>query len=63
MKDGRPFSEPALVAMHLNGGFTKVLLERTGEVGIDRDIPTESIPVHLRAIGSRILLVGSIPNA
>ncbi len=58
MKDGRPFSEPALVTMHLNGGFTKVVLERTFGDAIYRDIPTESIPVHLRAIGSRILLVG-----
>ncbi|WP_280242199.1 hypothetical protein [Nocardia abscessus] len=44
MKDGRPFSEPALVTMHLNGGFTKVVLERTFGEGIAWDIPTEPFP-------------------
>ncbi len=59
MKDGRPFRQPARVAMHLNGGFTKVVLEGvTGESGIARDIPTRTVPLHLRAIGTRILLVG-----
>ncbi|MFE7719066.1 hypothetical protein ACFU44_08475 [Nocardia rhizosphaerihabitans] len=66
MKDGRPFRELAVVAMHLNGGFTKVVLGRAhGEFGTAWDIPTETIPVHLRAIGSRMLLVGrfQVPDA
>jgi len=59
----KPFAEPARVLFHLSEGYTKVLLERTEGVGqanggIDWDIPTESIPQHLRHIGARFLLVG-----
>jgi hypothetical protein len=61
MKSGTSWREPARVVMHLNGGFTKVILERTLGVGlanggIDVDIPTDCIPFHLRAIGSRFLV-------
>jgi hypothetical protein len=61
MKTGTSWREPACVVMHLNGGFTKVILERTVGVGlanggIDVDIPTDCIPFHLRSIGSRFLV-------
>lgn len=54
--------EPARVLMHLNGGFTKVILERTIGIGhanggTEWDIPTHRIPLHLRAIGSRFVIV------
>jgi hypothetical protein len=39
--------------MHLNGGFTRVLLER----GATWDIPTDAIPIPLRAIGARFRVV------
>ncbi|HKI37948.1 MAG TPA: hypothetical protein VKA46_39200 [Gemmataceae bacterium] len=60
----RPWREPARVLMHLNGGYTKVSLERFEGVGlanggIEWDIPTRSIPPHLRGIGSRFLVVTS----
>ena len=48
--------------MHLNGGMTKVSLERTegsgmADGGITWDIPTDDIPMHLRHIGSRFVVV------
>lgn len=51
----------AIVEMHLNGGFTKVLLEATLGIGlanggISWDISTEEIPHKLRNIGSRFYL-------
>jgi hypothetical protein len=55
----RPLREPVRVLFHLNG-LTQVLLERIEGVGLaDRftwDIPTEAIPPHLRAIGSRFVV-------
>jgi hypothetical protein len=53
--------------MHLNGGFTKVIFERTigvglANFGIEWDIPTDCIPFHLRAIGSRFLLTRQDPQ-
>lgn len=62
MQTGTIFREPARVVMHLNGGFTKVALERTigsgmANGGIHWDIPTDRIPLHLRAIGIRFLVV------
>ncbi len=53
--------EPVRVEFHLDGGYTKVLLERAKNWGmmdgkIDWDIPTNSIPPDLRTIGSRFLL-------
>lgn len=61
MKTGTSLREPACVLMHLNSGFTKVILERTVGIGlanggIEVDIPTACIPFHLRAIGSRFLV-------
>lgn len=48
--------------MHLNSGITKVSLLRTegqglAGGGVTWDIPTEAIPVHLRSIGSRMIVV------
>ena len=49
----------ARVTFHLNGGFLRV--EITDESGVRLnmptfDLPTDKIPPHLRAIGSRFLL-------
>lgn len=51
--------EPVRVEFHLDGGYTKILLERLWgmtDAEIDWDIPTNSIPPDLRTIGSRFLL-------
>jgi hypothetical protein len=50
-----------IIQMHLNGGFTKVLWEETigvglADGGIDVDILTASIPLHLRNINTRFYL-------
>jgi hypothetical protein len=55
------FEEPVRVLFHLDGGFTKVILERTIEIGLayggtEWDVPTEKIPVYLRKIGSRFVV-------
>ncbi|WP_125569859.1 hypothetical protein [Nocardioides baekrokdamisoli] len=57
------YREIATVLMHLPGSMTKVELERFRGVGIAGgevtwDLETETIPVHLRAIGSRFVVVG-----
>jgi len=44
----------AIVDMHLDGGFTRLRLERARS---HVDVPTESIPRHLRTIGSRFVVV------
>jgi hypothetical protein len=48
--------------MHLNEGFTRVLVERTEGRGMANggatwDIPTQIIPPHLRRIGSRFIVL------
>jgi len=53
--------EPVRVLMHLNGGYTKVIVERTEGIGladggIEWEIPTAKIPQHLRRIGSRFIV-------
>lgn len=53
--------EPVTVEFHLDGGYTKVFLERAKNWGMtngenDWDIPTNSIPPDLRTIGFRFLL-------
>ena len=55
------------VVMHLNGGYTKVRLERfegsgMADGGIEWDIPTQVIPSHLRFIGTRFLLLADLNN-
>jgi hypothetical protein len=64
MIDGDISREPVRVTMHLNEGYTKVVLERTvglgmADGGIEWDIPTEIIPPYLRPIGSRFILVSA----
>ncbi|MGL4619117.1 hypothetical protein [Chroococcidiopsis sp.] len=54
--------EPVRVDFHLDGGYTRVMLERLVGLGmLDEEgwyweIPTVSIPPNLRNIGSRFLL-------
>jgi hypothetical protein len=55
-------SDVVTVRMHLNGGFTKVVAVATVGLGLadgaaEWDIPTLIIPVELRTIGSRFVLV------
>lgn len=45
--------EPAVIDLHLNGGFTRVRFDHYRH---NVDVPTEAIPSHLRAVGSQILL-------
>ena len=50
-----------IIQMHLNGGSTKVLWEETigvglADGGIDVDIPTAKIPLHLRNINNLFYL-------
>lgn len=57
-----PLREPVRLIMHLNEGYTQVLLERTEGLGMANggivwDIPTEAIPIHLRGLGSRFVVV------
>jgi len=57
-----PFKEPAQLLMHLNSGFTKVILLGTkgqglADGGVTWEIPTEVIPAHLRPVGSRFIVV------
>lgn len=63
--DGR--RERVRVLMHLNGGYTKVLVESTeglglADGGVEWEIPTESIPPHLRQIGSRFVVFLNAPS-
>jgi hypothetical protein len=51
-----PFNHPAVVEMHLPGGFTRVRLFALGNGEGWWEVPTERIPPHLRALGSRILV-------
>ena len=53
--------EPVRVLFHLNGGYTKIIFERTigvglADGGISWDISTDRIPFNLRNIGSRFLI-------
>jgi hypothetical protein len=45
---------PAVVDMHLPGGFTKLRMHAGGDLYFD--VPTEAIPLHLRNIGSKVVL-------
>lgn len=58
----RPLHEVVRLIMHLNEGYTRVLLERTEGLGMANggvtwDIPTEVIPLSLRLLGSRFVVV------
>jgi hypothetical protein len=54
--------EPVRLMMHLNEGYTRVLLERSEGVGLANfgifwDTPTQVIPPRLRALSSRFIVV------
>lgn len=49
---GMSIRQPGRVALHINGSFSKIQLD-TGSV---IDVPTDSIPPELRALGSRVLV-------
>ncbi len=55
------FVEPVQVILHLPEGWTKILFVRMYGLGLADgggywDIPTELIPIRLRAIGSRFVI-------
>jgi hypothetical protein len=57
----------AKLEMHLPGGYSRVLLDLPGGRGlaggdIHWEIPTASIPFHLRSIGSRFLVISHGPT-
>jgi len=62
----KPFREPARILFHLNG-ITRIVLERYEGMGIADgglwEIPTDLIPLDLRPIGSRFMLVGQFIQA
>ncbi len=53
----RPFRENVRVEFHHSEGLTRVAYDRIPFSGID--IPTDMVPVHLRKIGSRFVIVGN----
>ena len=60
--------EPVQVMMHLPENWTKVLFVRIYGVGLAGgpvywDIPTETIPVELRPIGSRFVLTARVESS
>jgi hypothetical protein len=52
-----PFRHTAEVEMHLPGGFTRLILSDLAHGGHRLDIPTDAIPLLLRPIGSRLVVV------
>jgi hypothetical protein len=53
----RPFRESVRIEFHHSEGLTRVVYDRIPFSGVD--IPTDIIPVHLRRIGSRFVIVGN----
>jgi hypothetical protein len=52
----------AKLEMHLPGGYSRVLVELGSGIGLAGgdahwDIPTEAIPMHLRKLGSRFIII------
>ena len=43
--------------MHLPGGSTRLVLPEVAHGEIRVEIPTEAIPLHLRGLGSRFIVV------
>jgi hypothetical protein len=43
--------------MHLPGGFTRVVLVDVAHGQHRIDIPTDAIPVHMRQLGARLVVV------
>ena len=61
MRQGTEFNVAAAVLCHLDGGQTRVKLLGVGRPDKDPDyphwdIPTNSIPVQLRSVGSKIAI-------
>lgn len=56
MKVLEPFRHPAVVEMHLPGGFTRVRLFALGHGEGWWEVPTAKIPAHLRHMGSKVLV-------
>jgi hypothetical protein len=56
MKFLESFRHPAVVEMHLPGGFTRVRLFALAHGKGWWEIPTERIPAHLRHLGSKVLV-------
>ena len=56
MISSAPFRHPAIVEMHLPGGFTQVRLYKLAHGYGFWEIPTEAIPSHLRSIGSKFIV-------
>lgn len=56
MRIGEPFRHPAIVEMHLPGGYTRVRLFALGHGEGWWEIPTNTIPHHLRPLGSRLFV-------
>ena len=56
MKFLESFRHPAVVEMHLPGGFTRVRLFALAHGEGWWEIPTERIPAHLRHLGGKVLV-------
>ena len=59
----QPFSYRARVIMHLNGGYSQIVLEDApgswgAEGGLIKEIETHRIPPPLRGIGTRFVVRG-----
>lgn len=52
-----PFRHAARVELHLSGGVTRVVLFDLARGDIRQDIPTDKIPLHLRPIGSKFIVI------
>lgn len=63
MKDKGYQRHPARVIMHLPGGYTRVTLSHHLEGSHCWDIPTAKIPLHLRALGSRMMVTARMFKA
>jgi len=60
MSDAETFEARAVVAMHLSGGFTR--LEHARErPGHWQEVPTETIPSNLRALGTAVVVRWAAP--
>jgi hypothetical protein len=57
MRVQSPFRQPAMIEMHLPGGFTRVVLYDLAHGEHRLDIPTDLIPAHLRQLGTRFTVI------
>lgn len=56
MQFAEPFCHPAIVEMHLPGGYTRVRLFALAHGYAWWEIPTRAIPAFLRPLGSRLFV-------